>query len=111
MLAVGGVVLAVVLGWMAMSDSPRSAPATTAQLEPVDKALGLCEAWTKANSKFEVGTFGQEHEIVGAKLPANHGRVSIDYRSKGDGLLMTTTCEYSTVQGETVLVKAKSSLK
>ena len=90
---------------------PEAVHAKETKLEPVDRALGLCEAWTEKNSKLAVGEILEEHRLTGMKLSPGHGRVSIDYRSKGNGVLMTTVCEYAIVHEEVVLAKARSSLK
>jgi len=115
MLGVGFVLLFALLFFVAhqQDTNPKAvAGAPEVKLAPIDHALGLCEEWTQKNSKLAVGEFVKEYEITGVKLPSQHHQVGLDYRSKGDGLLMKATCEY--VDDGTrpaFLVKAKSAPK
>lgn len=113
MLGIGfAIVLVGLLGFSVYTDShPEAAHASETKLEPVDHALGLCEEWTQKNSKLAMGEITEEHRITGAKIPADHGLVEINYRAKVSGLLMVSRCEYATVAGEAVLVKAESRAK
>jgi len=65
-----------------------------AKRDPVSEALYLCNEWSEKHSKLAMGETIAMGELEGLKLPAHHHVVAIDYRSKDQGLLMRTTCEY-----------------
>jgi hypothetical protein len=114
MLGIGFAVLVVALiAFSFFGDRhPEALHSAPIKLGPVDHALGLCEEWTRANSKLAMGDIVEERKITGANIPATHGLVEIDYRSKPVGVLMQARCEYAPDgSGSSVLVNAKSSLK
>lgn len=114
MLGIGFVLLFAFLFFVAheQDHNPKVLAAPEIKLAPVDHALGLCEDWTRKNSKLAVDEFVKEYEITGVKLTAGHHQVGLDYRAKGDGLLMRATCEYvDDGKRPAFLVKAKSSPK
>jgi hypothetical protein len=110
-LGIGFAMLMVVLVAFSLytENHPEAVHATATKLEPVDRVLTVCEDWTRKNSKLSVGEIEREYELTGRTLPADHHAVGIDYRSKGDGVLMHSRCEY--VGDGSLLVKAESSLK
>lgn len=110
-LGIGFAILAVALVAFSIHADrhPETVHATATKLEPVDRALTVCEDWTRKNSKLAVGEIVKEYELTGRTLPADHHAVAIDYRSTGAGVLMHSRCEY--IGDGSVLVKAESSLK
>jgi hypothetical protein len=74
-------------------------------------ALQGCETWTRERGPVGMGNIVREYEQVGKPIAGDHYRVAFDYRSKGSGALMRSTCEYSVAGGEMVLVHASSGAR
>jgi hypothetical protein len=88
-------------------------PEVKAKFDPVEASIGGCRTWTRANSKLAVDDFLSEYQVRGSKLPKGVYKVGLDYRAKGAGLMMHSTCEYKDAgdQNHMVLVKAWSGVQ
>ena len=59
-----------------------------------DNAVSACNRWSEENSKIAMGEIVKIGPVENRRLPRDHFQVAIVWRSKGEGHLMRTTCEY-----------------
>ena len=106
----GFAVLLGLAGLTAVIAAYNRPPEVKTKFDPVESSIGGCEMWTKANSKLAVDDFVSEYQVKGK--PKGVYKVGLDYRTKGAGLMMHSTCEYRDAgdQNHMVLVKAWSGV-
>jgi hypothetical protein len=83
---------------------------TPKSLTPSQVAQVACENWTRTHSKLGVGEIVDSYRIAGAKKPGRV-RVRITFRAQGNGLMMSSVCEYQTTGTGVVLVDAHDGVK
>lgn len=109
-------IFAVVLGLAclgALVAEMNRPPEVKAKFDPVEMSITGCQLWTRANSKLAVDEFVSEYQVKDrGKLPKGVYKVGLDYRAKGAGLMMHSTCEYKDAgdNNHMVLVKAWSGV-
>ena len=59
-----------------------------------DNAVSACNTWSEEHSKIAMGEIVRMGPVENRRLPRDHFQVAIIWRSKGEGYLMRTTCEY-----------------
>jgi hypothetical protein len=93
---------------------PVESPKTAQQQQDFDyqAAIMLCERWTEKNSRLAVEQFIHEYPLMRRAKSPKRFAVQLEYRTKGAGLPMRTTCEvaHDNPSADYVLISARSEL-
>jgi hypothetical protein len=89
---IAAIIVLILAGrWMGRTLLNEPPPYSGATVE--DRAVSLCEQWTRQSAKLGVGEIVKTYSVVGEKLPPGYYRVGLDWRAQGTGLLMQSVCE------------------